>query len=95
MKGSRQYGVLHFDMEMPVNSFGEGAHKLVLDEGAKITVAADVDACIDGSVEAGTLKIDMKIDGSAPAPLPDGSKGKFTISMHSNVTNTRNEQPKK
>jgi hypothetical protein len=94
-KGDRQYGVWHLDMEMPVKSFGEGARKLVLDDGAKITVGADVEACIDGSVEDETLKLDMKIEGSATPPSLDGGKGKLMISIHANGPITRKEQPKK
>ena len=95
MKGDRQFGVLHVDITAPVKSMGEGATKINFDDGAPMTIAFDVDGCIDGTAETGTLKMDMKMDGSSSVPLPGGAKGKLTISMKVNGTNTRNEQPKK
>ena len=88
--GDRQYGVLHGDAEVPVTSLGNGARSCILDDG-KLTYQIDLDACIDGLLDEGTVKVISKLNGSGSTSLPSGGRGKFTLIDEDSTTTTRHE----
>ena len=66
-KNGRQFGEMKFKMEMPVKSVGTGIQQLKFMAGAKIAMDFTLDGCIDGSADAGVMKMKMIMTGTADA----------------------------
>lgn len=64
-KNGRQYGDMKFKMDMPVLSVGKGAEQLKFTAGAKMALDFHLDVCIDGSEDAGVMKLKMVMAGTA------------------------------
>jgi hypothetical protein len=65
-KDGRQFGEMKFKMELPIVSAGKGQFKF--SPGAKMVFDLYFDVCIDGTSEAGTMKGNMVINGTAVGP---------------------------
>jgi hypothetical protein len=66
-KGKTQFGELKWTMEMPLLATGQGKKQLTFKAGAKMVIELHLDACIDGTSEAGTLKMKMNLAGTGMA----------------------------
>jgi hypothetical protein len=64
-KNGRQFGEMKFKMEMPVMKIGKGVEQLKFTAGAKIALDLTIDACIDGTADAGSMKMKMIMTGMA------------------------------
>ncbi len=94
-KDGRQFGELHFVVELPLKSLpGAPGMKLALQAGSKATIDVTLDVCIDGASVAGTLKGNMKMDILASLPLPDGTTAKLTGATQFNNSVTKKEAKK-
>ena len=67
-KDGRQFGDMKFKLEMPLQTAGKGKEQLKFNAGAKILMDIDLDACIDGTSENGTMSMKMIMSGNANVP---------------------------
>ena len=73
-KDGRQFGAMKFKMEMPVVTIGKGKEELKFTAGAKIVIDLTLDGCIDGSADAGSMKMKMLMTGAAMVPQAPGRR---------------------
>jgi hypothetical protein len=78
-KDGKQYGVIQFDIEAPLESFMGQA----FEKGAKINTSLNLDVCIDGSEDSGTLKGTTHLAGTVNA---QGNSVQIDIKVTSNQT---------
>jgi hypothetical protein len=76
-KGGKQYGVIQFDIEAPLEKFKDDA----FEKGAKINTTLNLDVCIDGSEDSGTLKGSTHLGGTISA---QGNTVQIDIKVSSN-----------
>jgi hypothetical protein len=67
-KDGKTFGVMEFKISVPVIAFGKGLGQYKFTEPAKMNYGVYVDACIDGTSEAGTTKFSMIVNGSGTLP---------------------------
>jgi hypothetical protein len=90
-KNGQQYGEMKFKMEMPVMSIGKGNQQLKFMAGAKIAMDLTLDGCIDGTADAGLMKMKMIITGTA-----DGGAGALVmLNLNVDATQSQEETAKK
>lgn len=58
-KDDKQFGVMQYDIDLPLDSL----QGMAFEKGAKMTVSLTVDVCIDGSSDAGTVKSKFSMKG--------------------------------
>ena len=63
-KGGRQYGVLQYEIAIPVDKLAG----LQFAAGTRLPLTLTADVCIDGSADAGTVSVRFAIKGEATAP---------------------------
>jgi hypothetical protein len=87
-KQGRQFGVVDVHIELPLQELAstpkadpKAAEKLVMRPGAKMTLHAVIDGCIDGSAAIATSKIDMEINGTALVPSPDNPQFELMLAI--------------
>jgi hypothetical protein len=85
-KDGKQFGVLQFDFEIPIQSAGG----LQFAQGAKATLNIVADVCIDGTADVGTMTGKFALKGDATAP--GGIAAQFDVT--SNTQETRSEVKK-
>lgn len=67
------FGVMQFKLDIPVKTIGKGPGLMKFDGAAKMVLDLNLDVCIDGTAEAGTMKMKMVLAGNATlAGLPGG-----------------------
>ena len=67
-KGRKQYGIMQFKLEVPLTSVGKAPQQMKFTTGAKMLIEVNMDVCIDGTSESGTMKVQMNMVGSATLP---------------------------
>lgn len=63
-KDNRQFGILQFEVMLPIAKLKE----LPLNAGAKVTAKMTADVCIDGSADTGVARAELQMKGEATAP---------------------------
>jgi hypothetical protein len=89
-KDGRQFGVMKFNMTLPLISAGKGKEMLKFNPGANILLNIDFDACIDGASENGTMKTKMFMKGNANVP-----NAMVTLDVVADGTQVHVDAPKK
>ncbi len=64
----RLFGVMAYQLVVPVRALGKGPKQVKFTDGARITIESSMDLCIDGTSEAGTTKSKITITGDAMLP---------------------------
>ena len=80
-KNGALYGEMLFKMVMPILTIGKGQQQLKFSDGAKIVMDMAFDVCIDGTSEAGTLKLKMLMVGTATVPAAPGTVATLNVSV--------------
>ncbi len=88
-QGERLFGVLEFRAEAPVGGVTVGSRQATVAPGAKLEVAVDVEACIDGSASTCTLRLADELTVHMEMPGPPGQKIEGTIAEQHVRTETR------
>ena len=91
-KDGKTFGVMEVKMDLAMAALGEGAQKIVLKEGAKMSVALDLDVCIDGTANAGTMKGTITLKGSGAIKGPDGKEFTVDLDVTSRMTERQDQQ---
>jgi hypothetical protein len=91
-KGKTQFGELKWTMEAPLLASGQGKKQLTFKAGAKMVIELHLDACIDGTSEAGTLKMKMNLSGTGTAA---GNTATLTMSVSVDGTQVQQDGAKK
>ena len=86
-KAGRRFGEMNYLIEMPLKSMGKGPQQMKFADGAKVAMNMTLDVCIDGTSEAGTIRISMNLNGIAALPQVPG--GSATLNV---VSETRGSQ---
>lgn len=90
------FGKMEFQVELPLKGFvtPEG-REFKVEDGARMTMAFTMDACIDGSSETGVLKTNLEMSASTLTAANDGTR--FKMVLHSKVSahERRTEVPAK
>jgi hypothetical protein len=92
-KDGKQFGVMELSLDMPLKA-GK-ADKIVIDAGSKISVAATLDICIDGSAESGTITGKLGVELKATVPLADNKEAKLSLSVQGTRLETHKDLAKK
>ncbi len=92
-KDGRLFGEMKFKMEMPLVTIGKGKEQLKFAAGAKIAMDLTFDVCIDGTSEAGSLKMKMLMTGDATIPSAPGAGASMHVMV--DATQTQQEAAKK
>jgi hypothetical protein len=88
-KGERLFGVLEFRVEAPVVGVAFGTREAAPRVGARLAVAVDVEACIDGSASTFNLRMTDELTVKVDLPGPQGKKIEGTISEQHFRTESR------
>jgi hypothetical protein len=95
-KEGRLFGEMEFQIEMPLRELViAGGDKVPLQPGAEMSVVLTLDACIDGSIESGTLKSDSTMTATALLRGRDGARIKMVLDSKSQRQEVRREVPAK
>jgi hypothetical protein len=78
-KNGVQFGEMKFKMEMPISTIGKDKEQLKFAVGAKIALDMTFEVCIDGTSEAGTLKMKMIMSGNATIPAAPGATATLDV----------------
>jgi hypothetical protein len=80
-KDGRQFGVMEFEMALPLRAVGEGRNRVEMKDGsvAKFTIAFDV--CIDGSAHSGTQKGHFSLAGEGKVKGQDNRDYRLLINL--------------
>jgi hypothetical protein len=92
-KDGRQFGEMKFKMEMPVLTIGKGKEQLKFMAGSKIALDLTIDVCIDGTADAGTMKMKMLMTGVAAVAAAPGATA--TLNVVVDAVQTQEEAAKK
>ena len=87
---------MDFQVELPLKGFvtPEG-REFRVDDGAKMTMAFTMDACIDGSAETGVLKTSMEMSATTLTAATDGTKFKMVLNSKVSAHERRIHTPSK
>jgi hypothetical protein len=90
-KDGHPFGKIEIDVNVPIKSIGQGPNTIDAKNGSLVKIKMNIDACIDGTMSAGsmTAAIDMKV--LADVPLPEGKKAAMSVTVNSTMTETRKE----
>jgi hypothetical protein len=80
-KDGRQFGEMKFKMDMPIVTIGQGKEQLKFAADARIGIVMTFDVCVDGTSEAGTLKMKMTMGGNATIPSAPGATATLDVVM--------------
>jgi hypothetical protein len=80
-KNGALFGEMQFKMDMPIQTIGKGQKAMKFNDGAKITIDMTFNVCIDGTSEAGTLKMKMVMAGTATVPAAPGAVATMEVRM--------------
>lgn len=94
-KDGIQFGVMEFDLELPVIAIGKGEQKVKMDEKTKLLIKVSLDACIDGQQDAGEMKGTFNLDGTGVITGPDGKDYKMVMKTDITETTKRVDKGKK
>jgi hypothetical protein len=86
-KAGRQYGVIRFDIVIPLKKFTDKGKEFEFSAGARMVLSGDVDACIDGTAPDFTMTSTMTMDGNFP--LPDRPEWRTTVEARSSGVEQR------
>jgi hypothetical protein len=89
-KDGRRFGVMTADVTLVPTRFDAGGTELPLDDGSKLTVRAEFDSCVDGSLVSGRSKVTTT--GKLLARLESGT---LTLTLTSTLTSAGEELEKK
>jgi hypothetical protein len=94
-KDGKQFGQVKLVLSFPMKSLGSGERKLVADQGSVAGTEMNLDGCIDGTSNTGTVSSSMKMDFKSS--LPDGKGGKLAVIVTADTKSeeVRKELPKK
>jgi hypothetical protein len=92
-KNGRQFGEMRFSLDIPVATVGKGTATLTFAAGAKILMDLSLDACIDGSSDAGVMKMKMTMRGDATTKGAPGAT--VTLEVVANLSQTQTDLSKK
>jgi hypothetical protein len=81
MKDGKQFGEVLFKLDIPLKAIGKGPQQIKFADGAKANFELTLDACIDGTSEAGTMKMKMKMAGNATIAALPGSNATLDVTM--------------
>jgi hypothetical protein len=93
-KDGRKYGKIVFHLSFPIKELN-AKEKMKVQPDAKMTMTINLDGCIDGSEDSGHMKMEMKMNGEATIPSPDGKEFKMTMAVRANAEKHGKEQSKK
>jgi hypothetical protein len=93
-KDGRKYGKIVFHIRLPIKEFN-AKEKVKVQPGAKMIMTINLDGCIDGAEDSAHMKMEMKMDGEALIPSPDGKEFKMTMAVRANAEKRGKEQSKK
>ncbi|HYT92017.1 MAG TPA: hypothetical protein VEL76_25100 [Gemmataceae bacterium] len=79
-KDGKQFGVIVLRIEVAPKAFGDGGMIIPLQPGAKLSIEATVDTCIDGTSSTGTGTFNLAI--AAEALLPDANNPMFRLNVN-------------
>jgi len=82
-KDGNQFGVIQVHLEFPIKALKSGDQTISFNPGATMVADATMDGCIDGSLNTGTLKFSMSIEGLGE--IVQGEM-KFKMTLKSTVT---------
>ena len=94
-KDDRQFGHFLVHYAIPLKSAGSGKDKHEALEGSAVTDDVDMDACMDGKVLDGAMRLTTKATILTTTVLKDGTMGKMIVVMKGHLVETDKEQPKK
>jgi hypothetical protein len=80
-KDGRQFGVMKFKLDMPLDYIGKGKEQLKFTSGAKMIVDIDFDVCIDGGSENGVMTMKMNMKGMATLAALEGATAMMDVSV--------------
>lgn len=78
-KDGRQFGDMKFKMEIPLQTVGKGVEQMKFMPGAKLVLEINLDACIDGTSETGTMKMKMVMSGDAAVAAAPGATASLNV----------------
>jgi hypothetical protein len=82
-KDGKQFGEIQIKLEMPIKSIGQAPASFEAGQGSKMTLTGTLDACIDGTSHAGTMKAKVKVNLSA---MPMGTSIEVAADIDSTTT---------
>lgn len=85
-KDGKQFGEMQFKVEMPIKSMGKEGAQIKFADGAKFVMDMTVDWCIDGSLDAGTMKAKMTMTGTGTLDSLPGSTVALDLTMETQQT---------
>jgi hypothetical protein len=62
-QSGRQFGIIDVHLEFPILALKMGEMKISLDQGARFVADVTLDACIDGSVNGGDVRLALHMEG--------------------------------
>jgi hypothetical protein len=92
-KDGRQFGLLQYELVLPVKSFPDKDGKPIEAEpGAKFVATITGDVCIDGTLARADSKV--RVDVNATLAVPDNPQFRYVITGRIDITEHRKEAPK-
>lgn len=86
-KDGKQFGVIEIEMDLVLTKIGEGDRALQMDAGSRMKANLRLDACIDGSLNQGSMESTMEMKMSGALKGPDG--GAIKIESNSKHLETK------
>ncbi|HZT83543.1 MAG TPA: hypothetical protein VFA26_25155, partial [Gemmataceae bacterium] len=93
-KDGKQYGVMEFDLDLPVTEMPIGPMTLPLEAGSKLTIRMTVDGCIDGTDFSYRMKGDLGMKLSGVLKKDDTPVAKLFLDMRITGDESRKELAK-
>jgi hypothetical protein len=84
-KDGKQFGEIQIKMEIPVKAVGKAPASIKTAEGSKLVLTGTMDACIDGTSHAGTMKMKTQMTVTA---MPMGASVAVTADIDTTETQT-------
>jgi hypothetical protein len=92
----RTFGKMEFQVDLPLKGFvTPSGQSFAVDDGAKMSMTFNMDACIDGSAETGVLKSTITMSATSMTTTKEGMKLKMVLNSKVSAHERRTDAPAK